>query len=229
MGNIVTETSIAYSQTDVLRAMQYLLDYTIAGDTAYFIRNGVTPFGANQFLCSVLYDGGDMSLIVDLLEEIDGHSHNEEHWFGVAAVPTSTHWADVNRLTPFHAISGNNAFGTAIQVIGSDDTPIIAGKTLYDLHRVLVTDLSSDTPWIIRLIYGFGAEDSAAALTANQYTEFMCMNITTGSKSGASPVPIIFPRVPVGTKVWAQVKNATNLATAEFYIGEHGYPSTDYD
>ena len=40
---------------------------------------------------------------------------------------------------------------------------------------------------------------------------------------GAAATEVICKRIPAGYKVWAQIKNATNLATMNFLIGIHEY------
>ena len=160
------------------------------------------------------------------VHEIEKHFHSRERWMGKAASQTATDWALESTLTPFTAISGTGVFGVDTNdealVLGTDDTPVIAGMVKYDLHYILVATLSADTPYILRLIYGAGT--MAAADSAGQYTDIMVHNIVTGSKAGGVPLPVMMPRVTCGVdKVWVRAKCATNNATATFFIGLHEY------
>lgn len=157
------------------------------------------------------------------VNEIEKHFHNHEHWRGKLAVQTATEWAD-NNLTPFRAISGANDYGSdandEAQVLGTADTPI-NGSVKFDPSRIFISDLSSDTDWKLRIVYGTGT--MADAITAMQFTEVMVKNIVTGSKSGGTPLLFRMPRVLVGTKIWLQAWNATDNATCDFFIGLHEY------
>jgi hypothetical protein len=159
------------------------------------------------------------------IEEIEKHFHNHEHWRGKLAVQTATAWAD-NTLAPFRAISGADDYGAdtddEAQVFGTDDTPI-NGAVKFDPYRVLITELSTDTPWKLRMVYGTGT--MADAIIAMQYSEVCLMNTTAGSKAGGTPINFMMPRLNSGVdKVWMQAWNATDNATCDFLIGLHEYP-----
>jgi len=131
-------------------------------------------------------------------------------------------------LTPFTAISGNNTYGVDADdealVLGTSDTPLIAGMTRFDLHRIFIVDVSSDTPWKLRIIHGSGT--MADAIAAGDYTEAVVMSdITNPQQSSGVPVELIMPRGVCGSdKVWIQAWNGTNNATIDFLIGLHEYP-----
>jgi len=157
--------------------------------------------------------------------EIEKHFHNVERWFGKLAVQTATDWADTN-LTPFRAISGANTYGAdpgdEAQVLGTADTPHISGGVKYDPYRISILELSSDTIWRLRMIYGAGT--MVEAIAAGQYSELMVSNIVTGSKAGGTPVDFRMPRLRCGIdKVWVQAWNATDNATCDFFVGLHEY------
>jgi hypothetical protein len=159
------------------------------------------------------------------VEEIERHLHGRECWRGKLAVQTATAWAD-DTLTPFRAISGNDTWGgdanDEAQVLGTGDTPFVAGNVRFDAHRILVTALSTDTPWKLRIVWGTGT--MAAAITANQFSCFMLQNNPNGAKAGGFPVNVMMPRLNSGVdKVWMQAWNATDNATADFLIGIHEY------
>lgn len=159
------------------------------------------------------------------IEEIEKHFHNHEHWRGKLAVQTGTDWFDDNIDTPFRAISGPNSYGADANdealVIGSADTPISAGMVKYDPYRISIAALSTDTEWKLRMIYGTGT--MAEAITAEQFSEVMAINIVAGSKSGGTPLDFRMPRLDIGTKVWLQAWNATDNATCDFFVGVHEY------
>lgn len=157
--------------------------------------------------------------------EGEQHIHSRSRWFGKKAVQTATDWAD-DTLTPFRAISGNNAYGSDVddeaQVIGTADTPAIAAMTHFDLHRLLVLDVSEDTVFKLRLVYGTGT--MADAITAGQYSETMFLFDSTNPQLSAGiPVEIQMPRLLADTKVWLQAWNATNNAWIDFCAGLHEY------
>ena len=158
-------------------------------------------------------------------DEIDHHFHNRERWRGQRIGQTAVSWA-ADSLTPFRAISGNNAYGAdpgdEAFVLGSADTPIISGMTLFDFHRLLIITQSVITVYKLRVIWGTGT--MAVAIAAGQFTESMVIsNSALGIVAGGSPSEIMMPRVACGTQVWIQAWNATNNATIDFLIGLHEY------
>ena len=159
-----------------------------------------------------------------MLGEIERHFHNRERWWGATGAPTETNAIAATVTAPFVAISGNDTWGTAIPICGTADVPVPSpDDDKFDCHRIMVTDLDDDTtPWRLRIIYGTGT--SGDAITAGQWTEIMVMtNAVPGNWAGASPVDVIMRRVDVGTKLWAQSWNDTNLEELSFFIGVHGY------
>jgi len=158
------------------------------------------------------------------VHELERHFHGRERWFGKLAVQTATDWAD-NTLNPFTAISGNNDYGTdpgdEAQVIGTADTPAIAGNVRYDLHRVYISASSVSALWKLQMIYGTGT--MADALAAGQYSTFM-VRTTTPTATQETPTDIMMPRGTCGvTKVWLRAWCATNNATISFFVGLHEY------
>lgn len=167
---------------------------------------------------------GAMDSLAYRIEEIEKHHHNVERWLGKKTVQTATEWA-ADTLTPFQAISGANTYGAdpddEAQVFGTADTPI-NGDVKFDPFRILVINLSEDTVWKLRMVYGSGT--MAAAITAEQFSEIMVVNQVAGSKSGGLPVRFRMPRLNSGVdQVWLQAWNATDNATCDFFAGTHGY------
>ena len=153
--------------------------------------------------------------------EIEQHIHNHGRWFGKLGVQNATDWAEQAGLVPFRAISGLGVFGADANdealVLGTDDTPAIAGMTRFDAHRILISAASNATNFILRLIHGSGT--MAAAELAGSYSDVMVQEARKGA-----PIDITQRRAYCGTdKVWLRAKNATNNATVDFFIGIHEY------
>jgi len=152
--------------------------------------------------------------------EIARHFHNRGRFWGAVAAPDETNAIEVNVNRPFVAVSGANAWGTAIPICGTDDDPTSGLGVKHDPHLLLVTDTEEATPYRIRIIYGTGT--SAAAISAGQWSETMFIT-STGPFSSGVPVEILMRRVDVGSKLWIQVWNATNSSEVDFFWGTHPY------
>ena len=143
-------------------------------------------------------------------------------WFGKLAVQTATEWLDVASLAPFRAISGLNDYGgdadDEAKLMGTGDTNFRTGSTRRTINEILIVNLSTDTPWKIRIVWGSGT--LAAALAAQQFTCQMVQNIVAGSKAGGTPVKIEMPKIEIGVdKMWMVAKNATDNATIDILVG----------
>ncbi len=159
------------------------------------------------------------------VEVVETHLHSREHWCGKSGDQSGNNWG-ADTLTPYRAISGNGVYGAdasdEAKVMGSDDTPVVTGKVSFDLHRITVIAISSDTVYKLRLVWGTGT--MAAAITAKQTTEFMIITSTDkANKFGGAPFDIQTPRIAAKTKVWIQARNATDNATVDFFVGLHEY------
>jgi hypothetical protein len=165
-----------------------------------------------------------MAAIQALATEAARHVHNRERWRGVRVPQTATEWA-ADGLTAFQAISGAGAYGAdpgdEAQVLGSADTPLIAGKTTFDLRQLFITDLSVATPYKLRLAWG--TTTLADALAAGQFTEQIVAEFGGGPFASGGPIDVLTPRLAAGTQVWAQAWNATDNATIDFLVGVHEY------
>lgn len=161
-------------------------------------------------------------------EVVEHHFHNRERWYGKSADQAGNNWMAAN-LTPFRAISGNDAWGADANdealLVGSADTPIRSGMKTFDMRQIFVSAVSVTTSCRIRIIWGTGT--MAAAISAGQWSEVMLAFFTAAGRSG--PVPILMPRTPVGTKIWGQFWSATNNATLDFFIGVHEYDVAEDD
>ncbi len=152
----------------------------------------------------------------------DEHFMNRERWFGISGDQSGNDWALEAGLTAFQAISGNGVFGAdgndEAKIIGTDDTPVIAGKNFYMLHRLLVLTVSAATIYILRVVYGTGT--MADAESAGQYSDVAYIR-ESGVGRGA-PIELKMPMLRAGTdKVWIRAKNATDNATIDFLVGLH--------
>jgi len=167
-------------------------------------------------------DGVEDSLAYRV-EEIERHLHGWERWFGEAGTPSGeVHVADRigTTSTPFTIDGGNDTWGSWLQILGSSDTPAVAGQVKFDLHRIEITTVErTNATHFIQI--GFGAS-GAAALTSNTYTEFVFRPSTVQGR--AAPVTIISRRRDAGTLAWARCwVVGQNTGEVEFWAGLHEY------
>jgi hypothetical protein len=139
--------------------------------------------------------------------------HNNERWFGAGATLAS--------LTGYSLISGNNAFGAETLMLDVANTPINPLMRFFDIHKIFITELSSVTAYMVRLLYGTGT--CAEAETAGQYSDIPILTTGLGSNVRGEPSSVVHIIVASGTKIWGKCKNATNLATMNILIGLHEY------
>jgi len=169
---------------------------------------------------STIYNNGEF---VSKIIETETHLHSYERWFGAAAEPSGeTHVADrINKdITAFQTDAGNDDWGNWLQILGSGDTPAVAGKAAFDIHRVYIKAVERNTSLYLIQI-GFGTS-GAAALSANTYTEL----VFTPQSVTAEEVPLEMQvdEVDAGTKVWIRIcVPDQDTGTMDFYIGLHEY------
>lgn len=156
------------------------------------------------------------------VEEIDGHIHNVTRTWGATGAPTETNAIAATVTVPFVAASGNDTWGIAIPICGTGDMPVHTGATEFDPHEIFVVDTDHATTYRMRFIYGTGT--SAAAIAAEQWSELPFIT-ATGPFSSGTDEEHRMPVLTVGTKLWAQVWNVTNLSNVDFYWSAHGYPA----
>lgn len=157
------------------------------------------------------------------VNEIERHFHNYERWFGLAAIPDAeVHRADsiTDNPSPFVMDAGNDTWGAWLQVLGSSDTPAIAGSAKYDFHKMdIITVERANATHFIQVAVG---ASGAAALAAGTYTEFVFRPQSVQGR--AAPIPFLDRRMDVGTKAWTRVlSKGQNTGTVEFYLGLHEY------
>jgi hypothetical protein len=71
--------------------------------------------------------------------EIEKHLHTNERWFGIAVtLSLPTHVADniLTAVSPFQIDAGNDTWGTWVQILGSNDTPMQSGITKWDMDEL---------------------------------------------------------------------------------------------
>ena len=147
------------------------------------------------------------------------HMHNRERWFGIASPQTGSNWGTQDTLNQYQATSGNGVYGAAIKILGSADTPIISGQLYFDIRRISVPAVSVASPYFVRFIWD--KTSAANGITNGTFTEVVCQQATVTGINLA--VEVQCPRIASGMLVWAEVMNATNNATINFFIGVHGY------
>ncbi len=154
---------------------------------------------------------------------LEGHIHTRERWFGISADQSVNDWALEATLNPFVVVSQAGDFtAVAIKVLGTDDTPNLANKILFDFHRILIASATDNLAYIFRVIWGTGT--SAAAEGAGQYSDVVfAAPVAAGPGAGGAVLDIRMPQLAVGTKVWVKLSAAT-AETVTFYIGLHEYP-----
>lgn len=151
------------------------------------------------------------------VEYIEHHLHSIERWYGKSAAFTEIDAAD-NTLVPFRIDSGNNAYGTGVCVLGSGDTPFIAGKTKFDLHEMLIIATErANEPYKIRIAWGATENDGVAA--GNYSTRMFYPTSTLRN----APMDFRMPVLNAGTKVWINCWCASNTGYIDFFIGIHEY------
>jgi hypothetical protein len=156
--------------------------------------------------------------------QVESHIHGHEKWMGVATAPNAEiHVADRlgPSVAPFALLSGNDAYGNWLQVMGSADSPIEAGKVELDPHRILVTTTNSTLTFVIQFALGESA-GLAALIAAEDMTEVAFISATNNADAGITGVKS--KRIASGTKVWARcICPTANAKTINFYIGIHEY------
>ena len=170
-------------------------------------------------------------LIAQRTYEIENHIHSHERWFESAGTPTDTHKAvrlgDPDGVGAFTITGGKSSvtptWGSWVEILGSGDTPAEPGNKLYDLHRLFISDASTDgVSHYIQIACGPSGDE---ALEALEYTEFLFRpKIAVGITSTEAPVELRNDRHGVGVRAWARVLVVgTNGGTLDFCFGLHEY------
>ncbi|MCJ7557507.1 MAG: hypothetical protein MUP90_11440, partial [Gammaproteobacteria bacterium] len=117
---------------------------------AALVHQSIAPGGIDGDIADIkavtdlLPDAGALTSIAqaDELEEFEQHFHNVSRAWGATAAPDETNAIEANVNRPFAAISGNNTWGAAIPILGTDDNPVLAGA---DTTSLVQRELQSYT------------------------------------------------------------------------------------
>jgi hypothetical protein len=162
------------------------------------------------------------------VHENERHNHGYRRWFCAANAPTGTHFADnmlvaeaVPACVSFQIDAGNNAWGAWVQLLGSADTPVIAGSAYFDPNELLFTAVERvGSIYVVQI--GYGAS-GGAAITAEAYTDFVLIPDLGAPKE--IPRQAGFERAVAGSLMWARCWcPGQNTATLDFMFGMHEYP-----
>jgi hypothetical protein len=163
--------------------------------------------------------------IYNRLYELERHFHGYERWLCAAVTPNAeVHVADrigsaATAVSPFTVTSGNDTWGSWVQILGSSDTPVIATHTKYDLHRLLVLVANQVSPYFVQI--GFGAS-GAAALAADTFSSTVINPASNTDKTEA--LPFMSRRQAAGTKAWIRCWCVgANAKTLTVMFGLHEY------
>ena len=189
----------------------------------YNINGALNMAGFDRGFDTVATTGllGTANSLAYRVAEIERHNHSYERWMCVAAAPSGTHFADRigTGTVAFELTSGNNTWGTWLQILGSGDTPVIPLLAKYDLHRWTTITTDSITTWFVQV--GFGAS-GAAALAAETFCSFVF--VPAGATDRTTPIQISTRRQAAGTLAWARGWSVgANAKKLSFMFGLHEY------
>lgn len=156
------------------------------------------------------------------VHEIERHFHSYERWFETAAAPNGEiHVADAigSGSGSFRLDADNDDWGGWVQLLGSSDTPAIAGSAKFDFHRISIEAVEREATYFIQIAVG---ASGAGAFAAGDYSELVYIPLTNKKEPG--PVNVQMRRADVGAKVWARCMcPGQNTATLDLYHGLHEY------
>ena len=155
------------------------------------------------------------------VHQIERHLHSGARWFETASVPDGeVHVADSigSGAGAFQADAGNDTWGDWIQVLGSSDTPTVAGKAYFDPHQMIVEDTERANTYFLQFARG---DSGAAGLAAGNYTELI---YAASVQKEAGIIDVQTGRAPAGSKIWFRVMcPGQDTGTFDFYFGVHEY------
>jgi len=164
-----------------------------------------------------------LSNIYTELQTVGKHIHNYERWLGSTSGVAP---ADEDSFDPFIATTSATAeeFGTPIAVLDGTDTPVQSNMNYFDLHRLLITDISvADEVFKIRIAdNGSGATSWSEAVAAGHYTDILIQ--VTSISEFISPIQLKQNRLAKASKIWVAIaKEGAGSGTISFFIGLHEY------
>ena len=173
------------------------------------------------------YLGQKIKAIEADVQEIEGHIHAGERWFGLAAsVSGETHLADrigAGAATAECAVvvidAGNDDWGTWTQILGSSDTPVHTGAKHYSFRQVHITDTETRAQ---RYMFQVAFQEDAPADDPGDtdvYTEHEFTSSGIAALETIPPVTIQSPHAASGTKAWMRSRAPNvNTSTMSFYF-----------
>ncbi len=157
--------------------------------------------------------------------EVERHFHAHERLIAKHQAPTGTVKADTS-ATAFYTwdftAAGDSTFGTALQILGSDDTPIIAGMTKYDFGKVMITVVNSNTLYKMRIYCG--ATVGVAEATGEITDIWFRGDDTNPQQAHPVEIELKMKRHDAGSLIWVAIANATGAQTASAVFAIHEYP-----
>lgn len=138
-----------------------------------------------------------------------------------ADIPDEAHVSDIDSMSPFRLISGNDTYGPWVQIKGTDDGPYLSGRSLVDTHRIGVDDVQVDKVKT-RIQFAYGTVDAATAYALDNYSEIMVKPLKSGEWI---PFPIRMFRIPIsGYMIWARCWiSGENGKWLDLFTGHHEY------
>lgn len=157
--------------------------------------------------------------------EIERHFHGWERWMCAAAAANGEiHVADrigatATSKAAFTLTSGNDAWGAWVQLLGSSDTPVVAGGVKFDLHRVLALVANTVAPYFLQIAFGATGD---AGVAANTVSSIVLNPASNTDKTVAEP--FMCRRQAAGVKAWGRIWCVGNNAkTLTLMFGLHEY------
>ena len=162
--------------------------------------------------------------ILTLVTDVEADVHSSAFLFSRKAVQTGTSFADTTDgvFYPFAlTAAADSTYGVAVQILGTADTPIIAGDKVFHIDGVMVTAVNDNSLYRLRITWGASV---AAALAAHTFTETWVFGDSTNPQlAQPTALHVQMAEVAAGTEVWVQIANAAGAQTMSilFQIREH--------
>ena len=187
------------------------------------MKHWIYIFLAALLCCGAAQGIGTVDKVLAEAKEIETHLHHNEAWFEIAASVTGSDKADT-----VGTVGGGGAWGLDAlnddwsgwtQVLGSSDTPLVAGKTYYDFHELLFTDNERTALYFVQVAFGATGE---AGYAAGDYSTTPYFPIAANTRSGV--ITVQTRRHAAGTLCWIRIMcDGQNTGTLDFIIGLHEY------
>ncbi len=155
---------------------------------------------------------------------LDLHHHNYEYWIGLSGSYNSgVDCGNRTSMAPFVATSGNDDYGAWLCILGTGDTPVSAGNTLFDPHRILFVD-SSIRSEIFRVQTVAAADTSAADVEEAAERVVESMIIPATNQVDGVPLELLSIRRTAGVPLWLRIwVDGQDAKTYSFFLGIHEY------